>query len=388
MRPMMMRHLFAAAMMALVAATTLGASAADTAPVTIPVMLPLTGPGAFLGSAEKTGFDVLERELNRTGGIQGRPVRFSYLDDQGNPQVAVQLFAQAASGGTHAVFGGAFSATCKALAPLAEDKRIVLYCLSSGLRPTPGSYTFSAYFYPLDVLARELRYFRERGWTKLAMLVGTDASGQEVDQNYKAMLAQPQLSGLQLVAYERYDPSAVSVTAQVAKINAAKPQAFVVWSGTGMQLSFRALTDSGLDWPVGVNPALQTFAAMNQFADVLPKRLFFANGRWAAAGSTGGAVNAEIVRFYDAFRSAKIAPDVGMNLPWDPGLIVAAALRKLGPNADGTQIHAYIESLHDFPATNGRYDFRTRDQRGITPESLIVTEWSPAKNAWVVPANN
>ena len=60
-------------------------------PLDVYAILTTTGTGAFFGQAEAKALTVLESQLNATGGIGGRPVHFNVLDDQGNPQVTVQL---------------------------------------------------------------------------------------------------------------------------------------------------------------------------------------------------------------------------------------------------------------------------------------------------------
>jgi len=281
------------------------------------------------------------------------------------------------------VIGGAFSATCKATAPLAEQNNVLFYCLSPAIRPPAGGYVFTANYHPNDLLAKMLEYFRNRGLTRMAILLGTDATGQEVDTNVQTMLAQPQLKGVQVVALDHFDPSAVSIAAQMAKISAARPQALAVWAAGGIPTVFRALHDSGLDIPVAISPAFMLYTVMKQWADVLPTHLYFAQGKWSAYLSNGSGPG-EVGHFYDAMKRSGIAPDVGSDLGWDPASIVIGALRTVGPDAKASQIHAYIEGLHGFSGTNGNYDFRSRDQRGDSLSSVVVTEWSQAKNTWVL----
>jgi branched-chain amino acid transport system substrate-binding protein len=76
---------------AVLAALPRATTAAD--PFDINVITPLTGFGAFLGKSENLSLGVAEEILNKSGGINGRPVHFAVQDDQTNPQVAVQLLS-------------------------------------------------------------------------------------------------------------------------------------------------------------------------------------------------------------------------------------------------------------------------------------------------------
>ena len=99
---MKFRRLTIGATAALSAATLLFgtfASAADQPPVTIPVILPLTGGGAFIGQTHQKSLQLLEQIVNKDGGIKGRPLHFQFLDDQTSPEVAKQLASQEQNSG-------------------------------------------------------------------------------------------------------------------------------------------------------------------------------------------------------------------------------------------------------------------------------------------------
>ena len=354
-------------------------------PVEIPVILPLTGGGAQIGQADQQGFQVLEKFVNDAGGIKGRPVKFTFFDDQTTPQVSVQLFNQAAARGAQVVLGGGISAMCKATMPLAVAKGPVLYCLSPAVRPARDGYTFSGNIHPVDLSAAAFRFFSKRGWKKIALLLSTDASGQEVDSNMDALMARPEMRGLEIVAREHFAPGDVSVNAQVSKIEAAHPQAILIWAGTGIPVALHSLSDSGNKLPVATSNSLMLYSSMAQFASILPNQLYFPAPKWAAYPAIGaGPVKDMLDQYFRAFKAAGIQPDQGQNIAWDPGLIVVNALRKLGPDAKAAQIRDEIASVHNFAGANGFYDFRTGDQRGLNPNDTIVTQWVPAKKTWVL----
>ena len=367
----------------LLAPATNVTAAVSGPPVEIPVILPITGPAALVGVSQQQGLQVLEQHLNAAGGIHGRPVHFAFYDDQGNPQVSVQLFNGVVARGAQVVLGGAFSALCKAVSPLVTPTGPVLYCISPAVKPAPNGYVFSASIHPLDLIAAGLRFFRQHGWKRVALLISTDATGQEVDQNLDAILARPAVRGIQIVAHEHYAPADVTATAQATKIVALNPDAVIVWAGIGLATPLRSLSDAGSLAPVLLSNAVQTYTAMTQFASFLPKQLYFAVGKWGAYPNvSAGPVRDALRQYFDAFKTAGIRPDEGNEISWDPGLIVVEALRQLGPDAQAPQIHQWLERLHGFVASNGYYDFRTGDQRGLNPNDVVISIWDPAKQLW------
>src|SRR5579862_7310441 len=102
------------------------AKAAD--PYDVTVILPLTGGGSFLGKAEHQALQLLEKSINQDGGIQGRPLRLDFQDDQTSPQVAVQLASQVVAKHPAALIGSSLVAMCKAMAPLMQNGPVT-YCM-------------------------------------------------------------------------------------------------------------------------------------------------------------------------------------------------------------------------------------------------------------------
>ncbi len=66
------------------------AAQAQTGPVKIGVVTPLSGTYAPIGAQVKMGMELALAEMNQAGGIMGRKVELIYEDEEANPQVAVQ----------------------------------------------------------------------------------------------------------------------------------------------------------------------------------------------------------------------------------------------------------------------------------------------------------
>jgi branched-chain amino acid transport system substrate-binding protein len=66
------------------------AAMAQTGPIRIGVVTPLTGTYAGIGQQVKWGLDLAARQINAGGGIAGRQIELIYEDEEANPAVAVQ----------------------------------------------------------------------------------------------------------------------------------------------------------------------------------------------------------------------------------------------------------------------------------------------------------
>src|SRR5665213_2843180 len=259
---------------------TLVGSAAPTMAGTydIHVVLPLTGSAAFVGQGQKDALGAFEAQINAQGGVNGDTLHFVFHDDQTSPQVAVQLTTQIVGGGPAVVMGSSLVGECLAMAPLMRNGP-VQYCMSPAIHPKPGSYVFSAASSSIDQIAAVVRYYRMKGWTRLATMMTTDASGQDGDRAVDAVLAYPENKGvMQKVIAEHFNPTDVSVAAQVASIKASGAQAIIAWTtGAPAATVFKGMVQAGLDLPVAPTSGNQTFAAMGQWESFLPKQLVLAS---------------------------------------------------------------------------------------------------------------
>ena len=352
-------------------------------PFVIPAILPLTGPGAFLGKAIAQSLGLLEKLENGRGGIAGRPVNFLVLDDQSNPSVAVQLFNEHKD--VPVVLGSALVANCLAMAPLIGHTGPLDWCLSPGVYPPAGSLMFTSGVGIDDSLATYVRYFRLRGWTRVAAITATDASGQGVDHGVNRAMTLPENRDVTLVDAEHFNPTDLSVTAQIERIKAARPQVLIAW-GTGTQFStlLRGIRDVGLDIPIGGATSVMVYVQLTQYGDLMPKELYFPGPTSLSPQTIGpGPIRDAETAYLKIFHEIGVKPDIANNIVWDPALILVDALRKLGTDATPGQIHAYVENLQGWVGINGVYNFRDGSQRGIGERGAIVSRWNPATNDFV-----
>jgi len=370
----------------LLAADVSPAKAADT--YDINVILPLTGGASFLGKSEQQSLQLGEKWVNEHGGVGGgKQLRLIFHDDQTSPQTAVQLTNQALAGHPAVIFGSALVAMCNAMAPLVQNGPM-MYCLSPGVHPGAGSYVFTCSVSTYDLAKTIMRYFRMKGWTNIAVLTSTDASGQDASKGINIALELPEnKTAMKVVAWEHFTPSDVSVAAQIEKIKAAKPQAFIAWTtGAPVATVFKGVVQAGLDVPVATTDGNMTYAQMTQYASFLPKQLYIPAAHWATHGS-GAKQDAGVQKAQEAwdaaYKAAGINPDVASAHPWDPLMIVVEGLRKFGPNATAQQLRDYVGHLKGYAGINGVYDFEREAQRGLTVTDAIVTTWDATKKTWV-----
>lgn len=358
--------------------------AADGAPFEFNMILSTTGPAAVAGVPVSQGVRVLEQMVNAAGGISGRPVKFNILDDQSSPQVAVQLANGLIAKKVPVILGPMSTASCGAVAALVEKGGPLMYCVSPFIKPSTGGYVFAGGPSTEDGAAVVLRYFRERGLTRFAMLNATDASGQALDQAFQAAFALPENKGIALVAHQHFAPGDTSTAAEIADIKATNPQVLITWMiGAPFATVLRGAHDGGLDIPIVTNGANASAPFMAQVASFLGKEVDFASYPSSLALAVNKSIATAQSAQAKAFQAAGVKEDGNAMGAWDLSLIVIDAMRHLPANATADDLRAYVTRLHDFAGTNAVYDFGRYPQRGIGREGNVMARYDPATNAFV-----
>ena len=384
----MKKTLLAAMLLAISGLAAPGRIARAAETYDIPVVLSLTGYGAFLGKEEQESLQLMEHVVNDSGGIHGKPLRFVLHDDQSVAQTTVQIASQLVAEHPAVVLGANITATCAAIAPLMKNGPVD-YCFAAAYHPPKGGYVFAAGVSTRDQMAALVRYFRLKGLTRIALITATDATGQDGDAGFAAAQKDPENAAVQLVEQVHFNITDVSVAAQMERIKQANPQAIIVWCvGSPFGTIARGLGQSGIDVAVGTTAGNMTLAQMQQFGAFLPKQLYFASPAWPAGSSSKVKLPPEMAekqkQFYDAYQKAGIQPDEGALLSWDPAVIITDALRRLPEGATAAQLRDELLKVTHQPGVGGIYDFVNKEpQNGLSLADLLVTVWDSGKGNWV-----
>jgi branched-chain amino acid transport system substrate-binding protein len=360
-----------------------GAPAIAADPVRIDVVLPLTGPGSFAGGSERSALDALAVYVNKTGGIRGRRLEFAYADDQSNPQTAVQLTNALIASKVNVIMGSALTATCNAMAALVKNGPL-MYCFSGGYQPVADSYTFAGSISSTYLVAAGVRYLRLRNFKKIALITTTDSSGQDGDRATGDAVALPENAGLTIVAREHFNPGDVTVAAQIARIKSAAPDAIVAWTtGTPLATVLRGMNDAGLEnLPIVVSSGNAVYAQLKQYEAFMPKQLYVPSDAVLAPDRVADRRHRAAVDTVLA-AMAPIKADFLSITAWDPGLIIVAALRQLGPDVPADRLRAYIAGLKGFVGVNGAYDFASVPNRGVDQSDAYIVRYNPTTSSFI-----
>jgi branched-chain amino acid transport system substrate-binding protein len=282
--------------------------------------------------------------------------------------------------------GPSFTATCLADGPLVAKTGPVDYCFSPSITPAAGSYQYSSTASTRDDARSIAHYYRDRGWTRIALMTTTDASGQQFEQYFDEALALPENASLKLVAREHWAGTDLNVTAQAERIKASGAQAMIGWSaGTATGTLLRGLHDTGVDLPITCGNGNMVYEQLAGYAGFLPTNLYFPGRRSLVMDPTAPpAVHAAQVEYFNALKAGGLRSSLLTTLAWDPAVLVIDGLKKLGTDATAAQLNDYIQHTKGWAGINGLYDYTDGNQRGVGIDGVVIDRYDPAKSDFVV----
>ncbi len=366
------------------ALSTLAPAGSAPDPFTISVIHSGTGADAYSGKIERTAVELYEKLANSQGGINGRPVHFEFYDDQSDPRIAVQTANQLLVNHPSVIIGPGNGATCAAVAPLMVQGPVD-FCFTPGFTGKRDGFVFSASTSLHYMVPAMLRFARLKGWKRIGVFSGTNATGQASDTETRYAMTLPENKDVKIVDWETFNASDSSAAAQIARLKAADPQViFTPTFGGSFTTLIRGMNDAGLRVPVVASGANLQPELLKSFASIAPGDLYF-NGLvyYAQDAIRPGPLRSAMAQFFDAYKAAGIEPTPVSGQGWDPPLIVVSALRKLGTSASPEALREYISHLGGFAGASGIYDFRSGDMHGLDDSSVIMVKFDPQSGGFV-----
>jgi branched-chain amino acid transport system substrate-binding protein len=222
-----------------------GAQLAD--PITIGAIEILSGPNAKYGVSIKNGFELALGEVNRAGGVRGRPLAIDFEDSAGSKEQAINAARQLIGRvKVPLLLGPTLSTEMFAVGPIAvERKTPIIGTSTTAIGVTAiGPYVFRTSLPEASVIPTTLQTAREKfGVKKVAVLYGRDdAFTKSAYDVMKTALAELHI---EVLATETFGAKDTDFSAQLTKIKSLEPDAIVVSAladaGAGILLAKQAL---------------------------------------------------------------------------------------------------------------------------------------------------
>lgn len=191
--------------------------------------------------------------VNAHGGVNGKHVKVSVLDDQGDPTTAVSKLQSALQSDTKplAWFDAGPSNVAAAVLPILTQNKVLSFNVASTPNSDDGAkfpYNFDLATSPADDAAAFCPYAKGQGYSKVAVIYGDDAYGSTLGP---AIASKCKAAGLTITDVAKYDPTSLDITPQLLQLKSGHPDALLM-EGYGAPVGYvlKGARKIGFDVPI------------------------------------------------------------------------------------------------------------------------------------------
>ena len=360
---------------------SLVAAAPAMAQIKIGVTISSTGPAASLGIPEKNAIALLPREIG------GMKVDYIILDDASDTSTTVtntrKLIAEEK---VDAIIGSTTTPNSLAMVDVVGEGKTPAISLASSNRIIEPMDANRAWMFKTPqtdtMMATAIaQHMSDRGVKTMGFIGFSDALGE----NFLIEVSKfAELKKIKVIAVERFSRTDTSVTGQVLKLVAARPDAIVIGGfGTPAALPVKALVERGYKGPVYHNHGV----ANSDFLRVCGKDCegtFLATGPVMVPAQLPDSnptkkASLDFSRKYEAIHGAGSVAAFA-SYAWDAGLLlqraIPVALKKAQPGTPEfrTALRDALENTRELPTTNGIVNMSAKDHLGLDARARVMVE--------------
>src|SRR5882757_322948 len=368
-------------------------SVAAVEPVKIGVAGPFTGGSSSMGVSMRDGVRLATDEINKAGGVLGRPLQLIERDDESKNERGVQI-AQELINKEKVVATVGYINTGVALASqrfFQEAKIPVMNNVATGSIIThqfdkePENYVFrNAAHDSIQAPMIVEEAITRRGFKKVAILADSTNYGQLGRQDLEAAL---KAKGVTPVAVEKFNIKDVDMTAQLLKAKEAGAEAVLTY-GIGPELAQIANGMTKLGWKVPMIGSW-TLSMANFIDNAGPGGEGARMPQTFVQEPTNPKRQSFIISYLKTFnpKNARMDSPVSAAQGYDSVYLLAAAIKQAG-STDGPKIKEALENLKtpvEGVVTTYNKPFSKTDHEAITANIPVFGEVKGARVVYAYP---
>jgi branched-chain amino acid transport system substrate-binding protein len=351
-------------------------------PIKIGVDGPFTGGSSSMGVSMRDGVRLAVEEINKAGGVLGRPLQVIERDDEAKNERGVQIAQEFVNKEkVAAVVGYINTGVALASQRFLQDAKIpVMNNVATGSVVThqfddqPDNYIFrNAAHDSIQAPMIVEEAIARRGFKKVAILADSTNYGQLGRQDLEKAL---ELKGIKPVAVEKFNIKDVDMTAQLLKAKEAGAEAVLTY-GIGPELAQIANGMTKLGWKVPMIGSW-TLSMANYIDNAGPGGEGARMPQTFIQEPTTPKRQAFIVSYLKTFnpKNSRIDSPVSAAQGYDSIYLLAAAIKQAG-STEGPKVKAALEDLKtpvDGVVTTYSKPFTKADHEAITANIPVFGE--------------
>ncbi|HEY3415593.1 MAG TPA: ABC transporter substrate-binding protein [Armatimonadota bacterium] len=360
------------------------ASAAKDAYV-IGAVFDVTGTGAPLGTPEHDTVQMLAKQINARGGINGHPLRVVFYDNGSDPSNSVRVVKKLIeSDKVLAIIGPSQTGTTLAAADTISTAKIPMVSCAAGIKIVDPvkPWIFKTAQSDVHAVAKVIDYLKAHNIKKVAVISVSNPFG---DSGKQQLELQAPKQGISIVAKESFGDTDADMTAQLIRIRKSKAQAVICWgTNPGPANVAKNLKNLGIKLPLIMSHGV----ANKQFitlAGPAANGVIFPAGKLLVANSLPGSEKQKkvLLAYAGAFQKEyNRSADTFGGHAYDAFNLVVNALKVAGPNP--AKIRQALEKSKGYVGISGVFNFTPADHNGLAKDAFVMVQivngkWVPVK---------
>lgn len=346
----------------------------------------VTGPASFLGEPEKKTLEMLVKDANSKGGINGIKLEAVIYDTAGDATKAVQLATRLIRDDkVSVIIGPSTTGESMAVIPVAEKERIPLVSCAAGIKITDPVKHWVFKTPANDHVAAEkiLNYMTRQKQKTIALLTVTDGFGASGREQIKTLARQ---KGFTIVADEVYGPKDTDMTAQLTKIRGIKPDAIICWgTNPGPAVITKNVRQLGLKVPLYMSHGVASRKFIELAGADAAEGVMLPAGKLAVYEVLSkNDPQYKLLKEYDQAYKKTYGVEASTfgGYAYDAFLLASAGIKKTGPAPE--QIRNGIEQTQRLISISGLFNMSPKDHNGLDLSAfemvrIVKGDWTVLK---------
>ncbi len=327
--------------------------------IKIGAILPLTGPIGFFGKYERNALSIALDEINQNGGINGQKIKVVYEDSQNNPRLAVSAMNKLINTEKIPVALTQMSGVSMALAPIADQRKVVLVSLA--MHPDlakKSKYVFRIYESVAQESQAMANFLIKNSFKRIGIIYIEDVWGQEAESSFVKQL---HALNNDIVFSEGFSKQTKDFKELIAKLKTKSLDAlFIAAYGPGVGILAKQIRESGLTVPLFGNVGMSWDYVLKIAGPALEGAIVVMPKFYAPEYSSLDFVKKYRKRF-------GTDPNFESAFTYDAFKIIATTMKKYGITSE--QIQNGLMRLKTYNGISGTFIF---DQYGDTKMDTTV----------------
>ncbi len=335
--------------------------------IKIGALFAVTGPASFLGEPEKKTLELLVKDINVRGGINGMKLEAIIYDTAGDATKAVQLATKLVKDDkVVAIIGPSTTGESMAVIPVVEKEHIPLISCAAGIKITEPVKKWVFKTPANDHIAAEkiLNYLTKQKQKKIALMTVTDSFGSSGREQLKVLARQ---KGFTIVADEVYGPKDTDMTAQLTKIRGIKPDAIICWgTNPGPAVITKNVKQLGVKIPLYMSHGVASKKYIELAGTDAAEGVMLPAGKLAIYDSLPKSdPQAKLLKEYDqAYKKAfGVEASTFGGYAYDAFMLLTGAIKTSGSTP--ALIRNGIEQSRKLPSVSGIFTMSPKDHNGL-----------------------